>query len=40
MSIDIVDGEVARIYSMLNPDKLGHLADEISTAGLKPEFRV
>jgi RNA polymerase sigma-70 factor (ECF subfamily) len=39
ISVDIVDGRVARVYSMLNPDKLGHLADEISTAGLKPQFR-
>jgi RNA polymerase sigma-70 factor (ECF subfamily) len=39
VSVDIVDGRVVRVYSILNPDKLGHLADEISTAGLKPQFR-
>jgi RNA polymerase sigma-70 factor (ECF subfamily) len=39
LSVDIAGGRVVRIYSVLNPDKLGHLADEISTAGLKPQFR-
>jgi RNA polymerase sigma-70 factor (ECF subfamily) len=38
MSVDIVDGRVARIYSLLNPDKLGHLG-ELSTLGLRPEYR-
>jgi RNA polymerase sigma-70 factor (ECF subfamily) len=39
MSIDVVDGQITRVYSLLNPDKLGHVADELSTLGLKPEHR-
>jgi RNA polymerase sigma-70 factor (ECF subfamily) len=39
MSVDIVDGRVVRVYSLLNPDKLGHVAGALSPVGLKPEFR-
>jgi RNA polymerase sigma-70 factor (ECF subfamily) len=28
MSLDIVDGRIAAVYSVVNPDKLGHLAAE------------
>jgi RNA polymerase sigma-70 factor (ECF subfamily) len=35
IGLDVVDGRVASIYSMLNPDKLGHLG-ETSTLGLRP----
>jgi RNA polymerase sigma-70 factor (ECF subfamily) len=35
LSIDVTDGVVQRIHSMLNPDKLGHLGP-ISDLGLRP----
>jgi RNA polymerase sigma-70 factor (ECF subfamily) len=35
LSIDVADGVVQRIHSMLNPDKLGHLGP-ISDLGLRP----
>jgi RNA polymerase sigma-70 factor (ECF subfamily) len=35
VALDVVDGRVASIYSMLNPEKLGHLG-ETSTLGLRP----
>jgi RNA polymerase sigma-70 factor (ECF subfamily) len=35
VGLDVVDGRVASIYSMLNPEKLGHLG-ETSTLGLRP----
>ena len=35
VGVDVVDGRVASIYSMLNPEKLGHLG-ETSTLGLRP----
>jgi RNA polymerase sigma-70 factor (ECF subfamily) len=35
VGLDVVDGRVASIYSMLNPDKLGHLG-ETSDLGLRP----
>ena len=35
VGLDIVDGRVASIYSMLNPEKLGHLG-ETSELGLRP----
>ena len=31
VGLDIVDGRVASIYSMLNPEKLGHLGETSST---------
>ena len=34
LSLDIEDGRVQRIFSLLNPDKLGHLG-EISDVGLR-----
>jgi RNA polymerase sigma-70 factor, ECF subfamily len=37
VALEIAGGRVARIYSMLNPDKLGHLGPT-STLGLRPEF--
>jgi RNA polymerase sigma-70 factor (ECF subfamily) len=37
VALDIADGRVTRVYSMLNPDKLGHLGPT-STLGLRPEF--
>jgi RNA polymerase sigma-70 factor (ECF subfamily) len=37
VALDVVDDRIATIYSMLNPDKLGHLG-EISTIGLRPQF--
>ena len=38
MSIDVADGAVQRIHSMLNPDKLGHLGP-VSDVGLRPAVR-
>jgi RNA polymerase sigma-70 factor (ECF subfamily) len=35
VGLDVVDGRVASIYSMLNPEKLGHLG-QTSTLGLRP----
>jgi RNA polymerase sigma-70 factor (ECF subfamily) len=35
VGLDIVDGRVASIYSILNPEKLGHLG-ETSALGLRP----
>ena len=35
MGLDVVDGRVASIYSMLNPEKLSHLG-ETSDVGLRP----
>jgi hypothetical protein len=35
VGLQIVDGRVASIYSMLNPEKLGHLG-ETSQLGLRP----
>src|SRR4051795_7704447 len=35
VGLDVVDGQVASIYSMLNPEKLGHLG-ETSDLGLRP----
>src|SRR4051794_14204164 len=35
VALDIVEGRVASIYSMLNPEKLGHLG-ETSELGLRP----
>src|SRR4051812_23617944 len=35
VGLDVVDGRIASIYSMLNPEKLGHLG-ETSTLGLRP----
>ena len=37
-SVDIADGVVQRIHSMLNPDKLGHLGP-VSDLGLRPGVR-
>jgi RNA polymerase sigma-70 factor (ECF subfamily) len=38
MSVDVVDGRIARVYSQLNPDKLGHLGP-LSPLGLRPQYR-
>ena len=38
LSIDVADGAVQRIHSMLNPDKLGHLGP-LSDAALRPSVR-
>ena len=38
LSIDVADGAVQRIHSMLNPDKLGHLGP-LSDAALRPSAR-
>jgi RNA polymerase sigma-70 factor (ECF subfamily) len=38
LSLDVADGAVQRIHSMLNPDKLGHLGP-ISDAALRPVAR-
>ena len=38
VGLDIVDGQVAAIHSMLNPAKLAHLG-ETSTIGLRPSSR-
>ena len=38
VSIDVADGAVQRIHSMLNPDKLGHLGP-VSDVGLRPAVR-
>jgi RNA polymerase sigma-70 factor (ECF subfamily) len=35
VAFDVADGRVTRIYSILNPDKLGHLGP-VSDAGLRP----
>jgi RNA polymerase sigma-70 factor (ECF subfamily) len=35
VGLDVVDGRIASIYSMLNPNKLGHLG-ETSELGLRP----
>jgi RNA polymerase sigma-70 factor (ECF subfamily) len=35
IGFDVVDGRIARIHSVLNPDKLGHLGP-ISDLGLRP----
>jgi RNA polymerase sigma-70 factor (ECF subfamily) len=35
IGLDVVDGRIASIYSMLNPEKLGHLGGT-STLGLRP----
>jgi RNA polymerase sigma-70 factor (ECF subfamily) len=35
VGLDVVDGRIASIYSMLNPGKLGHLG-ETSELGLRP----
>jgi RNA polymerase sigma-70 factor (ECF subfamily) len=36
VALDVVGGRVRRIYSMLNPDKLGHLGPT-STIGLRSD---
>jgi RNA polymerase sigma-70 factor (ECF subfamily) len=38
LSIDVADGAVQRIHSMLNPDKLGHLGP-LSDVALRPAVR-
>ena len=38
LSLDVADGAVQRIHSMLNPDKLGHLGP-LSDVGLRPAVR-
>jgi RNA polymerase sigma-70 factor, ECF subfamily len=38
LSLDVADGAVQRIHSMLNPDKLGHLGP-LSDVGLRPTVR-
>jgi RNA polymerase sigma-70 factor, ECF subfamily len=38
VGLDVVDGHIAAIRSMLNPDKLGHLGPT-STLGLRPSAR-
>jgi RNA polymerase sigma-70 factor, ECF subfamily len=38
VAFDLAEGRVARIYSMLNPDKLGHLGPT-STLGLRPSLK-
>src|SRR4051795_11875710 len=38
VAIEIEDGVVRRLYSMLNPDKLGHLGP-LSDLGLRPSVR-
>jgi RNA polymerase sigma-70 factor (ECF subfamily) len=38
MSVDVADGAVQRIHSMLNPDKLGHLGP-LSDVALRPAVR-
>ncbi len=38
MAVDVVGGRIARIYTLLNPDKIGHLG-EISDIGLRPQYR-
>ena len=38
LEIDVADGAVQRIHSMLNPDKLGHLGP-VSDVGLRPAVR-
>jgi RNA polymerase sigma-70 factor (ECF subfamily) len=38
VGLDIVDGHVVAIHSMLNPAKLAHLG-ETSTIGLRPSSR-
>jgi RNA polymerase sigma-70 factor (ECF subfamily) len=38
LSIDVADGAVQRIHSMLNPDKLGHLGP-LSDLALRPTVR-
>ncbi|MEA2133729.1 MAG: hypothetical protein QOC68_1638 [Solirubrobacteraceae bacterium] len=38
MSLDVADGAVQRIHSMLNPDKLGHLGP-LSDVALRPAVR-
>ncbi len=35
---DVVDGRIARLYSILNPDKLDHLGP-VSDLGLRPSVR-
>jgi RNA polymerase sigma-70 factor (ECF subfamily) len=37
VALDVAEGRINAIYSMLNPDKLGHLG-EISTIALRPQF--
>ena len=38
LSIDVADGAVQRIHSMLNPDKFGHLGP-LSDVALRPSAR-
>ena len=38
VGLDVVDGRIAAIHSMLNPAKLAHLG-ETSTIGLRPSSR-
>ena len=39
-ALDIVDGRVARVYGVVNPDKLGHLGTELSPVALRPQSRL
>jgi RNA polymerase sigma-70 factor (ECF subfamily) len=38
VGLDVVDGRIARVHSMLNPDKLGHLGP-VSDIALRPGRR-
>ncbi len=38
VGLDIEDGVITRVHSMLNPDKLGHLGP-VSDLGLRPGGR-
>jgi RNA polymerase sigma-70 factor, ECF subfamily len=38
LGLDVVDGRVARLHSVVNPDKLGHLGP-VSDAALRPSAR-